>query len=66
MTNTPKLLTETKLAIRLQVKAAWLREEAEAGRLPAVRAGDRFLFDPATVERLLLDRAQKSASDGQG
>ena len=38
--------------------ADWLRAEADAGRLPHIKAGDRYLFDPETVERLLLDRAR--------
>lgn len=52
------LLNDAKLARRLGVRAAWLRAEADAGQLPHVKAGDRYLFDPVTVERLLLGRAR--------
>jgi hypothetical protein len=45
------------LARRLGVPAHWLRQEAEAGRLPHVKAGSQLLFDAATVERILLERA---------
>ena len=53
------LITDTQLAARLGVRTAWLRAEAELGRLPFVQAGDRLLFDPVLVERLLLERARK-------
>ena len=43
----------------LQVPAGWLRAEAEAGRVPHLRAGKSFLFDVALVERLLLERARQ-------
>lgn len=57
----PKLLTEARMASRLGVKTAWLRSEAAAGRLPHVKAGNLYLFDPKTVERVLLERAQESS-----
>ena len=52
------------LARKLKVKSSWLRAEAEAGRLPHVKAGDTILFDPITIERVLLERARrKGAAD---
>jgi len=47
------------MARRLRVPVKWLRTEAEAGRLPHVRADRAFLFDPDAVERVLIERAQK-------
>lgn len=47
------------MARRLRVTARWLREEAEAGRVPHVRAGDQFLFNPEAVEQLLAERATR-------
>jgi hypothetical protein len=44
----------------LSVPAAWLRAEADAGRLPCLRAGPKYLFDVDTVERLLLERARQN------
>lgn len=41
---------------RLRVPAKWLRAEAEAGRIPHLRAGSVLLFDPDVVERIILDR----------
>ena len=52
-----KLLTLGAMARRLGVESKWLREEAASGRLPHVKAGKTLLFDPATVERILLGRA---------
>jgi hypothetical protein len=43
----------------LHVPAWWLRSEAEAGRIPHLRAGKVLLFDPDLVERLLIERARK-------
>lgn len=48
----------------LRVKVAWLRQEAEAGRIPALRAGDTFLFDPFLIQRLLLERARTGGEGG--
>ena len=50
------------MARRLHVPVKWLREEADAGRIPCVRAGRAYLFDPETVERVLLERARKGQS----
>jgi hypothetical protein len=46
----------------LHVPAAWLRGEAEAGRLPHLKAGKALLFDSYLVERLLLERARRTPS----
>lgn len=51
------LVSLRPLAERLKVSAAWLREEALAGRVPVLRAGRRLLFNARAVERALLDRA---------
>ena len=50
------------------VKASWLRDEAEAGRVPALRAGDTWLFDLHALERALLARieAQPPATGPEG
>ena len=49
------------MARRLRVPVRWLRNEAEAGRIPHVQAERVLLFDPATVEQVLLDRARRLA-----
>ena len=53
-----RLFPTSMMARRLRVTVRWLRDEAEAGRLPCLKAGDRFLFCPKTVEAALLKRAR--------
>jgi len=47
------------MARRLRVPATWLRAEAEAGRIPHLRAGSAFLFDPEIVERIVFERLRE-------
>lgn len=49
------------MARRLRVPAKWLRDEAEAGRLPHLKAGNSLLFDAETVERLIINRLRDAA-----
>ncbi len=50
----PTVLTLPRMARRLGVTQAWLRELADAGRIPSVSAGaGRFLFNPDAVEAAL-------------
>lgn len=66
-TEPPRLLTLPLLARRLRVTVRWLRGEAEAGRVPAVRADRTFLFNSEAVEQALLDRAaEERASTAAG
>ena len=61
-TTQEPLLNAGAMARRLGVKPAWLRAEAAARRIPAVAAGDTYLFDPAAVEDVLLQRARDVAN----
>lgn len=54
----PRLRPAQSLAVRLGVERGWLIAEAEAGRIPGVRAGRTYLFDVEAVERVLLERAR--------
>lgn len=45
------------MARMLHVPSRWLRCEAEAGRVPALRAGDRYVFRPDIVSRVIAERA---------
>ena len=51
-----KLIALNRLARRLNVPAAWLRAEAQQGRIPAVEAGGRWLSSLEAVESALLSR----------
>ena len=46
-------------ALRLRVPSKWLRHEAEAGRIPCLKAGSRLLFDVEHVGGLLRRQARK-------
>jgi hypothetical protein len=63
MFNSPKLLTDSTMARRLRVTVRWLRAEADAGRIPCLKAEGRYLFAPDAVEHALLERA---ATERQG
>ena len=56
-----RLVTASIMARRLRVTLRWLRAEAEAGRIPCIRAEKQMLFNADVVERLLLERAGKPA-----
>ena len=56
-------LKELARATRLPI--AWLRREAEAGRLPCIRAGRPRMFDLAAVLKALADRQQEGVSRGE-
>jgi len=56
---TSDLLPLNLVARRLRVPVKWLREEAEAGRVPALRAGNVLLCNPTAVEEVLLERARQ-------
>jgi predicted DNA-binding transcriptional regulator AlpA len=63
---TPRLLQLSDMASRARVSGTWLRDEAEAGRIPCLRAGDCLLFHPPTVERILVERASGLAAGAGG
>ena len=57
------LLPLRLMARRVMVPLEWLRREAEANRVPHLRAGSQFLFHPETVERVLVERATMLAGE---
>jgi excisionase family DNA binding protein len=59
MQHSKPLVTLPELSRLLGVPAVWLRQEAEAGRLPSVKAGRQFLFSTAAVEQVLIGRASE-------
>lgn len=59
MTTCPKLVRLGVMARRLHVPVKWLRAEADAGRIPHLKAGRALVFEPETVERIIAERAQR-------
>jgi hypothetical protein len=53
----PAILPAGPMARYLRVAVAWLCAEADAGRVPCLRAGKVYLFHPPAVERALVVRA---------
>jgi len=60
--NPSKLVGLGGLASSLKLSCSWLKQEAEAGRIPCLKAGDVLLFDRAAVEQTLLKRATTGGS----
>jgi hypothetical protein len=58
--NTTSNLVPLNVAARwLRVPLRWLRAEAEAGRVPCLRADDQILCDYEAIEAVLLKRARQ-------
>ncbi|MBX3408125.1 MAG: hypothetical protein KF869_15325 [Phycisphaeraceae bacterium] len=67
MTQTHKApLNLGAMARHLRVPANWLRAEANAGRIPHLRAGSALLFDPEVVKRIVFDRLRESSAPTKG
>lgn len=60
-----KLLSVSQLSERTGLPAAWLRREADAGRLPCIRAGRRRMFNLATVLKALAERGESGVPRAQ-
>jgi len=60
-----KYLRLGELARATRLPAAWLRREADAGRLPCIRAGRQRMFDLAAVLKALADRQESGVSRGK-
>ncbi|MBC7834523.1 MAG: hypothetical protein H7Y88_05405 [Phycisphaerales bacterium] len=60
-----KLITLHQLAERTGLPAAWLKREADAGRLPCIRAGRLRMFDLAAVLKALAERQESGVARGK-
>lgn len=60
------LLPLNIVARRLRVPVRWLQAEADAGRVPCLRAGNVFICDPDAVESALLERARQPVLNVEG
>jgi len=58
------LLSLVRMARRLGVTQAWLREQAEAGNVPSIKAGKRYLFNAEAVEQTLARAAAQNRQGG--
>jgi excisionase family DNA binding protein len=58
------LLSLGRMARRLGVTQQWLREQADAGKVPCLRAGKRYLFSVAAVQEALAVQAARTRRKG--
>lgn len=50
-------VTASKLSAICGLSETWLRDEANAGRIPHLKIGKRVMFNPDAVERALIERS---------
>ena len=50
----------SRMARRLGVAQQWLRDQADAGKVPCIKAGRRYLFNPAAVQETLATKAART------
>ena len=60
------LLPLRRMAARLGVPSKWLREQAEAGDVPGLLAGNRWLFRPDVVTPIVAAMASPSLESKGG
>ena len=58
------LLSLSRLARRLGVTQQWLRDQADAGKIPCLKAGNRYLFNPLAVQEALAVKAARTRQGG--
>lgn len=61
-----ELLALARMARRLGVTQQWLREQAEAGNVPCLRADRRLLFNPVAVQEALAAEAARVQTTNAG
>jgi hypothetical protein len=52
-------VTLARASRSLGLPTAWLRKEADAGRVPCLIAGDRYLFDLEIVREIVMERTRR-------
>jgi excisionase family DNA binding protein len=58
------LVPMTILCETLNLPLKWVRRETSAGRLPAIRVGQRVLYNVQAVREFLRNRAARKNQDG--
>ena len=61
-----ELLSLRRMAACLGVPSQWLREQAEAGSVPGLKAGERWLFKPDVVSAAVSKMAVPKSNDAIG
>ncbi|QOV89368.1 helix-turn-helix domain-containing protein [Humisphaera borealis] len=58
-----QLLSLPALADALKLPKEWIKAEADAGRIPHLKVGDKYRFNRKKVVALLADRAARAAKE---
>ena len=59
------LLSLSRMARQLGVPQKWLREQADDGKVPCLKAGNRYLFTPLTVQETVAIIAARTRQGGE-
>jgi len=59
------LLPLGRMARKLGVTQQWLRNEADTGKIPCLKAGERYLFNPQAVQKSLAAKAARTRQGGR-
>jgi excisionase family DNA binding protein len=59
-----ELLSLSRLARRLGVTQQWLRQQADSGTIPCLKAGKRYLFNVTAVQQAIAVLAARSREGG--
>ena len=54
------LLSLARMARRLGVTQQWLRDQADTGQIPCLKAGNRYLFNPVAAQEALAEKAART------
>ena len=57
------LLSLSRMARRLGVTQQWLRDMADTGQVPCLKAGNRYLFNPIAVQEALAAKAARQRQE---
>lgn len=60
-----KLITIKELTEQTGLPVAWIKREADEGRLPCIHVGRRRYFDAEAVEAALIERQNKGMPDDE-
>jgi len=61
-----ELLSLRRMAARLGVSSRWLKEQAEAGSVPGLKAGERWLFKPDVASAAVSKMAAPKSIESNG
>jgi hypothetical protein len=58
-----ELLSLSRMSRRAGITQQWLREQADAGVIPCLKTGRRYLFEPMAVMEVLAKLASRKTTE---